>query len=438
MLSITTARLYSSKSPFPINHDEIQKQRAHEKLPRFQRWAAYMQTEKFKKSMAIYYFGGSITLGVIFYFYMRDRYHEDIQIDLIKGKYAKDPSSLTEYEYLILKKLNLEKLRSREDTKFKLYQMMRKEFRRKNLLDTDAIFNPTPQELEEWYEKQAKPVSKSAPILDQPIMGGSDSENPDSTSVGDNFTNATNPNIVPAQDTTEFYENMASDYDSEIAWEERVMFLGSRRKWLMKQARGDVLEVACGTGRNIPYFYPDHAKSITFIDSSRSMVETAQKKFQAAFPNYHRAAFTVGRAEDLARLGASSSSGTFKYDTIIEAFGLCAHEDPVAALKNMTQMLKPGGRIVLLEHGRLTWGFINNHLDFRSKRRMQTWACRWNLDIGELIDDAGLDITYEKRVHLGSTWLLVCKRLEDPLRPEEKSFFSKLFSRDRKPIDKGN
>ena len=35
--------------------------------------------------------------------------------------------------------------------------------------------------------------------------------------------------------------------------------------------------------------------------------------------------------------------------------------------------------------------------------------CRWNLDIGELIDEAGLDITKEKRAHFSTTWMVVVK-----------------------------
>ena len=40
------------------------------------------------------------------YFYMRDRYHEDKQLKHINAKYAQDPSSLSEYEYLVLKSMN--------------------------------------------------------------------------------------------------------------------------------------------------------------------------------------------------------------------------------------------------------------------------------------------------------------------------------------------
>lgn len=305
--------------------------------------------------------------------------------------------------------------------------MMRKEFRRKNLLNKDKMFEPTPEELENWYNKQARRGANKIPVIE------TDEEKEEEESDSKSFTNFDNPNIVAPQDTTEFFEKMASEYDDQIKWEERGMFLGRRRRWLMKQLKGDVLEVACGTGRNIPYLYPDTIDSITFLDSSEEMMNLTQRKFRQRYPKYQKAGFTVGKAEDLLDLVGSDS---VQYDTIVEAFGICAHENPVKALQNMSKLLKPGGRIVLLEHGRSTWDFINNHLDFRSDKRMKTWGCRWNLDIGELIDDAGLDITYEKRVHLGSTWLLICKRPEDPINIEEKPFLNKLFGSDVTPISK--
>lgn len=414
------------KNPFPIDYKSAQQKRDLEKLPKYKQYAAYFQTLEFKKRMTKYYLGMFGVMLVAFYYYMRDRYYEDKQIKVIQAKYKASPGDLSEYEYLKLKAFSGEKLKPREEKKFRLYQLMRKEFRRKHFFEYDLLFEPTPQELEEWYSKQARRLLKVAVVeeVEQSVPESS----PNSADNNDDIvvTNASNPNIMPAQDTTQFYDDMAAEYDNEVKWEERGVFMGTRRRWLMNQAEGDVLEVACGTGRNIPYLNLDQVESLTFMDSSEKMVQETQKKFRDKFPKFKNAAFAVGKAENLLDIASES----FKYDTVIEAFGLCAHEDPVAALKNMQKLLRPGGRIVLLEHGRSTWDMVNNHLDFRAEKRMKKWACRWNLDIGELIDEAGLDITYEKRVHLGSTWMLVCKRPEDPLRLDEKPFIKKLFGTD--------
>lgn len=419
-------RYYSKKSPFPLNPKELQEKKNLEKLPKWRQWGIYFQSKEFKKGMTVYYVSAFVIFLVCFYYYMRDRYYEDIQMKHIRKKYTEDASSLSEYEYLKLKALSNDKLKPREEKKFRIYQMMRKEYRRKNLFNKDSMFEPTPEELEEWYSKQARRSVKKIPTIEK--------EGENENEPSEPYKNFSNPNIVPAQNTTEFFEQIAKVYDDQIKWEERGMFLGMRRRWLMRQLTGDVLEVACGTGRNIPYLYPENIDSITFLDSSQEMVNITQKKFRKSYPKYQKAAFTVGKAEDLVELAGGDNP--VQYDTIIEAFGLCAHEDPVKALQNMSKLLRPGGRIVLLEHGRSNWDFINNHLDFRSDKRMKTWACRWNLDIGELIDDAGLDITYEKRVHLGSTWLLICKRPEDPIKIEEKPFLNKLFGTEVTPIKK--
>lgn len=408
-----------SKTPFPVDYKKIQKERAKEKLPKYKQWALYFQTNEFKRSMTKYYVLMFGVMLVAMYYYMRDRWYEDQQIKHIRAKYAEDPASLSEYEYLKLKKLTGDKLKPREEKKFKLYLMMRKEFRRKNIFDTSAMFEPTPAELDEWYSKQAKRTTKTAI--------------PEEDEERTKISNSSNPGIVPPQDTTEFFDEKAEEYDRQIKWEERGVMMGRRRKWLMQQIEGDVLEVSCGTGRNIPYLNLESIDSITFTDSSKKMVEETEKKFKKAFPGFKKVAFVTGKAEELAGLAESNN---VRYDTVVEAFGLCAHEDPIAALRNMAKLLRPGGRIVLLEHGRGNWDMLNNHLDFRAEKRMKTWGCRWNLDIGELIDDAGLDITYEKRVHLGSTWMLVCKKPEDKLRTDEKPFINKLMGTDAPKVKK--
>ena len=394
----------------------------------FGRLVETTQSRRFQdKTMPKIYLTAIVVAFVPMYFYMRDRYHEDKQLKVIHAKYAEDPSSLSEYEYLAMKSLSQnsqDKLRPLEAKKYKIYQLMRKEFRRKNLFNGE-MFNPSPEELEEWYLKQARFGSKKvkAPVLSKNIT---DEEN-------QYKINEENSAIVKAEDTTDFYDSKAKEYDDAVKWEERGIFMGGKRRWLMSNIHGDVLEVACGTGRNIPYmsYFLDKVNTYTFLDSAQNMVEIAQEKFTQKFPNFKKVAFTKGKAEDLLQMAGDDDN--LKYDTIVEAFGLCCHEDPVKVLQNMSKLLKPGGRIVLLEHGRSKWQFMNNHLDFRSAKRWDTWKCRWNLDIGELVDAAGLDIVKEKRAHLSTTWMLVLKRPEDPITQDEKPFLDKLFGKKTQP-----
>lgn len=111
----------------------------------------------------------------------------------------------------------------------------------------------------------------------------------------------------------------------------------------------------------------------------------------------------------------------------MEAFGLCSHEDPVKALNNFGKLLKPDGRIILLEHGRGQYDFINKILDNRAERRLNTWGCRWNLDLGEVLDDSDLELVEEKRTHLGTTWCIVAKRKGDVKKKDELGFVEKYL-----------
>lgn len=398
---------FVSKPNTRVRRPKLQEDLAREKFEEqlnsdiwWVRWGAIARSEKFTKGMTKYLVGVYIVFLFFGGWYMKRLYRKEKDLESLEWKQSMGGTN--EYENLRIKELR-NHLRTRDRLKLDIYKKMREE---------------------------------------QGI------ENFDGIQLENNDQNKLNENILPSRDTTEFYDQKAEEYDDGVNFEERAIFMGRRRKWLMRHCEGDVLEAACGTGRNIKYLDPALLNSITFLDSSERMMEITHRKFRDAFPTFKKAAFVVGKAENLVDLAQGThkdgskedlntdnhdidvvkkGSTKVQYDTVLEAFGLCSHEDPVKALKNFVFLLKPGGRIVLLEHGRGEYGFVNKILDKRAEKRLKTWGCRWNLDIGEILDDSGLEIVEERRTHFGTTWCIVAKRKGDVKKKSEIGFIEKYF-----------
>ena len=98
--------------------------------------------------------------------------------------------------------------------------------------------------------------------------------------------------MIEGSNTTErlrrYWDKHASGYDREMAFLERMLFPDGRA-WVCSQVTGDVLEVAIGTGRNLP-FYPAEVH-LTGVEFSPAMLDLARQRAQ-----------TLGRQVDL-RLG---------------------------------------------------------------------------------------------------------------------------------------
>ena len=166
------------------------------------------------------------------------------------------------------------------------------------------------------------------------------------------------------------------------------------RWWLLRSARGAVLEVAAGTGANLGK-YPAAATSITATDASADMLRVAAKKVPAD-----------GRFA-LRRCAVEELTGC--YDTVVDTFGLCSVDDPVAALKAMQRATKRDGAILLLEHGRGHYAWLNNLLDRYAERHLLRWGCSWNRDYGAVMEDAGLVVESVRRFHFGTTYMVVAR-----------------------------
>ena len=80
-------------------------------------------------------------------------------------------------------------------------------------------------------------------------------------------------NLDPTERVRAFYRQYAPRYDHQTAYYGRVL-LGDGRAWACAQSRGAVLEVAIGTGRNLPYYPSD--RRLTGIDLAPAMLTLAR------------------------------------------------------------------------------------------------------------------------------------------------------------------
>lgn len=141
------------------------------------------------------------------------------------------------------------------------------------------------------------------------------------------------------EQVTRVYDRIAAGYDlfeSPMDW-----FGGARRRGrVLSAARGRVLEVGIGTGRNLTY-YPDSVQ-LTGIDVSRQMLRRAQHRS-------HKLGHDVDlKIADVQRLGFADAT----FDAVTATCVFCSVADPVRGLAEVRRVVKPDGIVLLLEHVR--------------------------------------------------------------------------------------
>jgi len=134
-------------------------------------------------------------------------------------------------------------------------------------------------------------------------------------------------------------DRTAPKYDRQIGFFERVLFAGGRQ-WVCGQVEGEVLELAVGTARNLAHYPP--AVRVTGVELSSEMLAIAQRRAQE-----------LGRDADL-RLGDAQALEfpDASFDTVTCTLALCTIPDPRRAVAEARRVLRPGGRLLLLEHVR--------------------------------------------------------------------------------------
>jgi ubiquinone/menaquinone biosynthesis C-methylase UbiE len=156
-----------------------------------------------------------------------------------------------------------------------------------------------------------------------------------------------------------------------------------RAAWV-PQARGEVLEIGIGSGLNLRYYSTD-VRRVCGVDPSLELQRMARKRVEGANVSVE---FLAQSAEQPLPLPDAS------IDTVVATWTLCSIPDPCAALTQMRRVLKPGGRLIFLEHGRapdprvVAW---QDRLTPLWKRF--TGGCHLNRKVDELITTAGFRIT---------------------------------------------
>jgi ubiquinone/menaquinone biosynthesis C-methylase UbiE len=194
---------------------------------------------------------------------------------------------------------------------------------------------------------------------------------------------------VEKREIREAYDRVAPWFDLLEAVPD--VLLGSRRlrKEVLGRAGGRVLEVAVGTGRNLPH-YPAGCR-VTGVDLSPGMLARCRRR-----------ARRLGRDVPLALMDAEDlgfPAGSF--DTVVDAMALCTFPDPMRALREMARVCRPGGRILLVEHGRSSLDALGRWQDRHEGWVGRRVGCHWNREPRELVEEAGLTVLTQRRRFLG-------------------------------------
>ena len=189
------------------------------------------------------------------------------------------------------------------------------------------------------------------------------------------------------------YDRFARHYDRFFAPFERLGLARMRQEAIsMLPENASILEIGCGSGANFE-FYPRSRRAVS-SEISIQMLEIAKGK---------------RRGNHLIQADAQSlpfPAGEF--DAAFATLVFCSIPDPAAAFAELRRVVKPGGRVVLLEHVRPE-GILGTIFDLLDKATVALADDHFNRRTAEIARDSGLKVTEVRKKLAGIVNLIVAE-----------------------------
>jgi ubiquinone/menaquinone biosynthesis C-methylase UbiE len=194
----------------------------------------------------------------------------------------------------------------------------------------------------------------------------------------------------------DIYDQRASTYDKTVGFSEKLL-LGNLRREFAAELRGNTLEIAIGSGLNLPG-YPTAVTRAVGVDLSHGMLREARLRGRS------------GGDLLLAQMDAQHLAFPDQsFDTVAVSLALCTIPDPLLALGEIARVCRPGGRIVLLEHVRsplLPVAVVQRLLSPLQERFI---GCHLDRETIALVQRLGFRIVSERRHLIGVFRLVVAE-----------------------------
>lgn len=166
------------------------------------------------------------------------------------------------------------------------------------------------------------------------------------------------------------------------------------RSKVVPLASGDVFELGCGGGINLPFYDQSRITSFAGLDPNdelRAMTQAALQEQQM-----------VGDIRG--GVGEAMPFADASFDTVVTTFTLCSVQDSAAVLREIRRVLRPGGTALFLEHGRAP----DPHVARWQRRIEPVWKriggnCHLTRPISESYARAGFDVDRRGAAYMPKT-----------------------------------